>query len=119
MLNTKDLELIGEVINKTVPPIVHKIVHEVVNEVVPKMVRGIVHEVVNAELSEFAIMVQNGFREIMETKADKADVATKIDIENLESRLGAKIDRLDNKFEGRIEKVEDNIRVIKTKLKIA
>lgn len=95
MLNTKDLELIEGIVKK------------------------IVHEVVNSELSEFAIMVQNGFREIMETKADKADVATKIDIENLESRLGAKIDRLDNKFEGRIEKTEDNIRIIKTKLKIA
>ena len=104
MLNRKDLELIGEVINKTVPPIVHKIVHEVVNEVVPK----IVHEIVSVEFSEFAIMVQSCFKEIMETKADKADVATKIDIE-----------RLENKFEGRIERIEDNIRIVKTKLKIA
>jgi hypothetical protein len=95
MLNTKDLKLIREVVSE------------------------VVSEVVNSELSEFAIMVQNGFREIMETKADKADVATKIDIERLETELGAKIDRLDNKFEGRIEKAEDNIRVIKTKLKIA
>ena len=81
-----------------------------------KLIREIVSEIVNSELSEFAIMVQNGFREIMETKADKSD------IERLDKdivRLETKIDRLDNKFEGRIEKTEDNIRVIKTKLKIA
>jgi len=81
-----------------------------------KLIREVVGEVVNSELSEFAIMVQNGFKEIMETKADKTDVE-KLDKDIV--RLETKIDRLDNKFEGRIGKVEDNIRVVKTKLKIA
>jgi len=81
-----------------------------------KLIREVVSEVVNKELSEFAIMVQNGFREIMETKADKSD------IERLDKdivKLETKIDRLDNKYEGRIERVEDNMRLVKTKLKIA
>jgi len=103
MLTKKDLELIDQNTRKTVT--------EIILETVPK----IVHEIVSEELSEFAMMVQNGFREIMETKADKADIATKIDIERLENSMT----RIENKFEGRIEKAEDNIRVIKTKLKIA
>ena len=80
------------------------------------LIREVVGEVVNSELSEFAIMVQNGFREIMETKADKADIDR---LDNNMIRLENNMTRIENKFEGRIEKVEDNIRVIKTKLKIA
>lgn len=94
MLTKKDLELIGEVINQTVPTIVERIVE-------PKF-------------EEFAILIQNEFRvihSILETKADKADLETKADKTD--------ILRLENKFEGRIERIEDDIRIVKTKLKIA
>ena len=65
----------------------------------------------------FAILMQNEFRaiheefrtvhETLETKANKVDTASKTDIT-----------RLENKFEGRIEKIEDNMRIVKTTLKI-
>ena len=122
MLTKKDLELIGEVVNKSidlkVPPIVHRIVSEVVppivyrivNEVVPP----IVHELMDAEFGEFAILMQREFaiiHKILETKADKADTASKTDIIRLEGRFGG--------HENRICLLEDNTRLIKTKLKMS
>ena len=120
MLTKKDLELIGEVVNKSidlkVPPIVHKIVSEVVppivyrivNEVVPPIVHEIVHEILDIEFGEFAILMQTEFNniyKILETKADKTDII------RLEGRFGG--------HENRICLLEDNNRLIKTKLKIS
>jgi len=71
-------------------------------------------KIITEEFSNFAILMQNEFKvihAILETKADKIDLETKADKTD--------IIRLENKLEGRIEKAEDNIRIIKTKLKIA
>lgn len=106
MLSKKDLELISEVVNKSidlkVPPIVHKVVHKVV------------HEILDFELGEFAILMQREFtiiHKILETKADKADTASKADIIRLEGHFGG--------HENRICLLEDSNRIIKTKLKIS
>jgi len=77
----------------------------------------LISELVDAKFTDFAILMQNEFRaihEILETKADKVDTASKTDILRLENN----ITRLENKFEGRIEKLEDNIRIVKTTLKL-
>jgi len=95
MLTKKDLVLIGEVINQTVPAIIEKIVE-------PKF-------------EEFAILMQNEFRAIHETKADKNDI---LKLQNDISNLDNKVTRLENKFEGRIERLEDNMRIVKTTLKL-
>ncbi|MFZ4388071.1 MAG: hypothetical protein ACOYOI_07905 [Chthoniobacterales bacterium] len=108
MLTKKDLFLIGEV------------VENIINVRVPE----IVERIVEPKFEEFAILMQNEFRAIHEefrvvheefktvhgilaTKANKVDTASKTDIT-----------RLENKFEGRIEKVEDNMRIVKTTLKL-
>jgi hypothetical protein len=103
-LTKKDLFLIGEV------------VENVVNVRVPE----IVERIVEPKFEEFAILMQNEFRAIheefrtvygiLETKANKADLENKADKTD--------ILRLENKFEGRIERIEDNVRVVKTTLKL-
>jgi len=128
MLTKKDLQLIGEVIDANVPPIVERIIDlkvppiiekildsrvpPIVERIIDLKVPVIVEKIVGIELSDFAAMVQNGFSEIntrfnlmeekLDKKADKADIV-----------------RLKNKFESRICKLEDGMRLVKTKLKIA
>jgi hypothetical protein len=77
----------------------------------------LISELVDAKFADFAILMQNEFRaihEILDTKADKTD------IDRLIETKADKTDilRLENKFEGRIEKVEDNMRIVKTTLKL-
>ena len=77
----------------------------------------LISELIDAKFADFAILMQNEFRaidEILETKADKVDTACKTDILRLENN----ITRIENKFEGRIERVEDNMRIVKTTLKL-
>jgi hypothetical protein len=108
MLTKKDLELIGEVVNKSIDLKVPPIVHKIVSEVVPPIVHEIVHEILDIEFGEFAILMQTEFNniyKILETKADKTDII------RLEGRFGG--------HENRICLLEDNNRLIKTKLKIS
>lgn len=94
MLTAKDLKLIGDLIDTKVNAILDLKLDE--------------------RFSEFAILMQNEFRvihAILETKADKVDLETKADKTD--------ILRLENKFEGRIERIEDNMRIVKTKLKLS
>ena len=111
MLTKNDLKEIANIINITVPDIVKKII----NETVPQIVENIVEP----KFEEFAIMMKNRFDEVdekfeeieekMDNKADKADIY----------RLENKITGLENRFENRVCRNEDNIRIIKTKLKLS
>ena len=99
MLTKKDLFLIGEV------------VENIINVRVPE----IVERIVEPKFEEFAILMQSEFRALHETKADKTDI---LKLQNDISNLDNKVTRLENKFEGRIERVEDNMRIVKTTLKL-
>ena len=117
MLNQNDIkqisnvidERVTKIIDERVPNIVYKIIDERVPKIIDERVPGIVYKtvdnIVENRLSDFAIMVQNGFNEIHEILATKAD---KVDLE-----------RLENKFSMRMDKAEDNIRIIKTQLKLS
>jgi len=96
MLTKNDLKLIGGV--------VEKIIHETVPQ--------IVENIVEPKFEEFAIMMKNRFDEVDEALDQKADRADIIRLEN-------KITSLENRFENRLCRNEDNIRIVKTKLKIA
>jgi len=77
----------------------------------------LISELIDVKFADFAILMQNEFRaihEILDTKADKSD------IDRLIETKADKTDilRLENKFEGRIERVEDNMRIVKTTLKL-
>lgn len=106
MLTKKDLVLIGEV------------VENIINVRVPE----IVERIVEPKFEEFAILMQNEFRAIHETKADKTDIErlenNMVRLESNMNRLENNMARLENKFEERIEKVEDNMRIVKTTLKL-
>lgn len=71
------------------------------------------------KLGEFAILMKQSFDKvfaILDTKADKKDVDERFD------RLEYRMDTLEYKIVGgqsrRLEKVEDDVRIIKSKLKI-
>ncbi|MFZ4405594.1 MAG: hypothetical protein ACOYOK_15995 [Pseudobdellovibrionaceae bacterium] len=101
MLTKKDLVLIGEV------------VENIINVRVPE----IVERIVEPKFEEFAILMQNEFRAIHETKADKTDIDRLMEI--IETKADkTDITILENKFEGRIERLEDNMRIVKTTLKL-
>jgi hypothetical protein len=111
MLSKKDLELIGEVVNKSIDLKVPPIVREIVSKVVPPIVREIVHEIVDTEFGEFAILMQREFAIIHKILETKADTASKEDIIRLEGHFGG--------HENRICLLEDSNRIIKTKLKMS
>ncbi len=78
----------------------------------------LISELVDAKFADFAILMQNEFRaihEILDTKADKTDIDR---LDNNMIRLENNMTRIENKFEGRIERVEDNMRIVKTTLKL-
>jgi hypothetical protein len=105
MLNLEDLKKISDIVDDRVTKIVNEKVPSIINTLVPPIIDERVPAIIDDKLSDFAVMVQNGFNEIhniLATKADKADIT-----------------RLENKFERRIERLEDNMRVVKTKLKLS
>lgn len=72
---------------------------------------------VDRKIDELAVLVQSGFKEIIETKADKRDLEeTDKKIEKIDYRL----DVIEYKLVGgqgrRIERLEDDIRIVKTKI---
>lgn len=105
MLNQNDIKQISNVIDERVTRIVDERVVKIIDERVPNIVYKTVDEIVENRLSDFAIMVQSGFNEIHEILATKAD---KVDLE-----------RLENKFSIRMDIAEENIRIIKTQLKLS
>jgi len=89
-------------------------------------VTELVDERVDAKLdrkfNSFAIMVQNGFSEVLsKIETITNTMATKEDLEKLDKKLSSRMDRLESKVEGhdrRFDYLDDNIRLIKTKIGI-
>jgi hypothetical protein len=92
-----------------------------------KDIGEIVKKIVDDAMEKSAMITKNSFDDInkrmatmedlaalrkeMATKADLEDLATKADLEDLEHSLSTKYDH-------KIDRLQDDVRVIKTKLKI-
>lgn len=101
MLTKKDLFLIGELIDTKIDT------------------------KFDQKFDKFAILMQNEFRAIHEEFKDAHEEFKGIheELEDIHEILATKADktdivRLENKFEGRIEKVENNMMIVKTTLKL-
>ena len=106
MLTKKDLFLIGELIDTKIDTKLDLKFDEKFEEFAILMQNKFraIHEEFRSVHEEFTTVHEEftTVHEILETKADKTDIT-----------------RLENKFEGRIERVEDNMRIVKTTLKLA
>ena len=112
MLTKQDLKEIVNIINETVPAIINATVPNIVRKIINETVPQIVENIVEPKFEEFAIMMKNRFDEVDEK------------FEEIEEKIDQKADkndilRLENRFENRLCLTEDNIRIVKTKLKIS
>lgn len=78
----------------------------------------LIGDLMDKRFEDFAILMQGEFSNIysiLETKADKSDIEKILETKADKTDIG----RLEYKFEGRLERNEDNIRIVKTKLKLS
>lgn len=78
---------------------------------------------IDKKFEDFALMVQRGFQEINDTKADKSEVAEGFNrieerLINMEGRMNTLETKLVTVPNNRLDRVEDDIRIIKAKLNI-
>ena len=120
MLTIKDLKLIGELLDKRFFGFSKEVDGKFISfeeKFNNKFISF--NEHVDAKFDEFAILMQQEFRHIhgridnveekLDEKADKTDI----------TRLENNLIRIENKFDARIDRADDNIRIIKTKLKLS
>lgn len=71
---------------------------------------------IESKIDNLAILIQSGFKQIMATKADAEDVNKRFD------KIDHRLDILEYKMIGthgrRLDKVEDDIRMVKAKFKL-
>lgn len=79
-----------------------------------KQDRKYIDDLFDEKIGVLAIMIQNGFDELNRNKADKTDLKTAID--RLEGRMNTLEFKLITAPNNRLDKVEDDIRQIKSKV---
>lgn len=71
---------------------------------------------IDNKIDNLDIIIQSGFQQIMETKANK------VDVDKVENNLTRRIDILEYKIVGgqirRLDKIEDEMRIVKSKLNL-